>query len=126
MRENFNTIDEYIATFPDYIQKIMVRVRKTIMDSTPDVVESISWGMPTFKTHERPLVYFAGHKHHLGFYGTPTIQAEFADELAGYKQGKGSVQFPYDKQVPFELIRRIVEFRIKENSEKHKAKNNRI
>ena len=126
MKEIFATIDEYIASFPEHIQEIMVQVRKTIMDNAPDAVESISWGMPAFKTCGKPLVYFAGNKNHLGFYGTPTIHPEFAEALIAYKQGKGSVQFPYNKPVPYETIGRIVKFRINENSEKHKLKKNRI
>ena len=118
MREKFATIDEYIASFPGHIREIMVQVRKTIMDNAPDAVESISWGMPAFKTRGKPLVYFAGHKKHLGFYGTPIIHPEFAGALSAYKQGKGSVQFPYNKPVPYETIGRIVKFRISENSEK--------
>jgi uncharacterized protein YdhG (YjbR/CyaY superfamily) len=71
--------------------------------------------MPAYKTHGKPLVYFAGFKKHIGFYATPTGHAEFKSELSQYKQGKGSVQFPIDQPVPYELIDRIVEFRVQEN-----------
>ena len=74
--------------------------------------------MPAYKINGKPLVYFAGFKNHIGFYATPTGHAEFADELAKYKQGKGSVQFPLDKPIPYSLIKRIVLFRVKENSAK--------
>jgi len=100
----------------------MQQVRKTILENAPDAVESISWGMPGYKVYGKPLVYFAGHKHHLGFYGTPTVHPAFAKELKGYKQGKGSIQFPYDNLVPFELIGRMVRFRAHENEEKLLAK----
>jgi len=116
------TIDEYIGTFPENVQGLMRQLRATILKNAPDAVESISWGMPAFKTYGKPLVYFAGHKHHIGFYGMPTVHAQFADELKGYKQGKGSVQFPIDKPLPVNLIGRMVAFRVRENEEKHKAK----
>lgn len=116
------TIDEYISTFPENVQILMQRLRATILRNAPEAVESISWGMPTFKTHGKPLVYFAGHKHHIGFYGMPTVHTEFVNELKGYKQGKGSVQFPIDKPLPVSLIGRMVAFRVRENSEKHKSK----
>jgi uncharacterized protein YdhG (YjbR/CyaY superfamily) len=122
MKENYATIDEYIASFPEHVREIMVQVQKTILTNAPDAAESISWGMPAFKTHGKPLVYFAGHKNHLGFYGTPTIHAAFAKELSPYKQGKGSVQFPYNQPVPYELIGKIVMFRINENFKKHQLK----
>ena len=68
-----------------------------------------------YKTHGKPLVYFAGYKKHIGFYATPKGHAQFSLELSSYKQGKGSVQFPIEKPIPFDLIKRIVEFRVKEN-----------
>ena len=71
----------------------------------------------------KPLVYFAGFKNHIGFYATPTGHEQFSKELSNYKQGKGSVQFPLEKEVPFDLIKKIVEFRVKENlSKTSKAK----
>jgi uncharacterized protein YdhG (YjbR/CyaY superfamily) len=80
----------------------------------------MAYGMPAYKTNKRPLVYFAAFKHHIGFYATTTGHAQFQDELALYKQGKGSVQFPLDKPMPYNLIERIVRFRVHENSEKTK------
>ena len=77
--------------------------------------------MPAYKTNGKPLVYYAGFKSHIGFYATPTGHAEFENELSKYEQGKGSVQFPLDKPIPFELIGRIVEFRVKENILKLKS-----
>lgn len=116
------TIDEYIAGFPVDIQLILDQVRSTIKQAAPDAEESISYGMPAYKTHGKPLVYFAGFKNHIGFYATPTGHAEFAKELSKYKQGKGSVQFPIDQPMPLELIAQIVAFRVIENQEKSKAK----
>ena len=74
--------------------------------------------MPAYKTNGKPLVYFAGFKNHIGFYATPAGHEKFSFELANYKQGKGSVQFPLNKPIPYDLIKRIVEFRVKENVSK--------
>jgi len=106
------SIDEYIADFPEDIQALLNQVRFTIKQAAPDAEESLGYGMPAYKLHGRPLVYFA----------TPTGHAEFAKELSTYKQGKGSVQFPIDQPMPLKLIAQIVEFRVIENLEKAKAK----
>ncbi len=76
--------------------------------------------MPAYKTHKKPLVYFAAFKNHIGFYATPSGHSEFQDELTKYKQGKVSVQFSLDKPIPYKLIERIVKFRVTENNEKAK------
>lgn len=115
MTTDLNSVDKYIKTFPEEVQVIMQKVRATIMQKAPEAVESFAYGMPAYKTYNKPLVYFAGYKKHIGFYATPPGHAEFKSELSKYKQGKGSVQFPIDKPVPFELIGRIVEFRVLEN-----------
>jgi uncharacterized protein YdhG (YjbR/CyaY superfamily) len=120
MKSKVENVDDYIKAFPNKVQKILEQVRATIKEKAPEAVESISYGMPGYKTHGKPLVYFAGYKKHIGFYATPTGHREFAEELSKYKQGKGSVQFPLDKPIPFDLITRIVEFRVKENSSKYK------
>lgn len=117
MKTNFKSVDEYIASFPKSIQLTLSTIRKVINENAPNAVESISYGMPAYKTHGRPLVYFAAFKNHIGFYATPSGHSEFSKELAKYKQGKGSVQFPLD-QVPYELIAKMVAFRVKENEEK--------
>jgi uncharacterized protein YdhG (YjbR/CyaY superfamily) len=115
MKTDFKSVDEYIQTFPKDIQTLLEKVRTTIIEKAPDAVESIAYRMPAYKTNGKPLVYFAGFKKHIGFYATPTGHDEFANELSKYKQGKGSVQFPLNKPIPFDLIGRIVEFRVKEN-----------
>lgn len=119
MKKIKNT-DEYIETFPKGTQVILGQIRSLIHEKAPDAVESISYGMPAYKLNGKPLVYFAGYDHHIGFYATPTGHTEFAAELSEYKQGKGSVQFPLDKQIPYGLIGRIIEFRVKENLSKSK------
>ena len=92
----------------------------TIRKAAPEAEESITYGMPAFKMNGRPLVYFAAFKSHIGFYATPTGHSEFADELSKYKHGKGSVQFPLDKTIPLNLIKRITEFMAWENMERKK------
>jgi uncharacterized protein YdhG (YjbR/CyaY superfamily) len=118
MNTNFKTVEEYIESFPPDIQALLKKLRKVIVNNAPDAVESISYGMPAYKTNGKPLVYFACFRKHIGFYATPAGHARFEDELSAYKQGKGSVQFPLDKQIPFDLIKRIVVFRVKENAAK--------
>ena len=115
MKKHTLTVDDYISQFPEDVQKILFRVRNIILKNAPEADESISYGMPAYKTFGKPLVYFAGYKNHVGFYATPTGHAEFAKKLSQYKQGKGSVQFPLDKPIPFDLIARIVKFRVNEN-----------
>jgi uncharacterized protein YdhG (YjbR/CyaY superfamily) len=118
MKTDINTVDEYINSFPADIQKILGKIRGIIKKQAPEAVESISYGMPGYKTNKRPLVYFAAYKNHIGFYATPTGHEKFAEELSIYPQGKGSVQFPLGKPIPYNLITRIVEFRVEENSQK--------
>ena len=118
------TIDEYIAGFPKDVQAILKKVRATIRKAAPDAEEKISYRMPAF-AQKGALVYFAAHTKHLGFYPTSRGIAAFQKELSAYEGGKGSVQFPYDKPVPYGLIERIVKFRVKENLEKARAKGNK-
>jgi uncharacterized protein YdhG (YjbR/CyaY superfamily) len=115
-------IKEYISGFPEDVREILNQVRATIQKAAPDAEESISYGMPAYKLNGKVLVYFAGYKNHIGFYATPTGHIAFANELSKYKQGKGSVQFPLDQPIPYELIAQIVEFRAIENLEKGKKK----
>jgi uncharacterized protein YdhG (YjbR/CyaY superfamily) len=114
------SVEEYMKAFPDHVQELLSQVRATIQANAPQAIETISYGMPAYKINGKPLVYFAGFKNHIGFYATPTGHAAFKDELSKYKQGKGSVRFPLDKPVPFELIAQIVRFRVQENLTKKK------
>jgi uncharacterized protein YdhG (YjbR/CyaY superfamily) len=116
------TVDAYISQFPKSTQQILSQVREAIKEAAPDAEEMISYGMPAYKLHARPLVYFAGYAKHIGFYATPTGHAAFEKQLSKYKQGKGSVQFPIDDVMPLALIRKIVQFRVKEVSNNAKAK----
>lgn len=118
MKLTTSDVDEYIGGFPPEIQTILEEIRALIKKNAPAADESIGYGMPAYKLNKKPLVYFAAFKNHVGFYATPTGHAAFADELSKYKQGKGSVQFPLDQPIPFELIEKIVKFRVRENLEK--------
>jgi uncharacterized protein YdhG (YjbR/CyaY superfamily) len=118
-KKRFDTMDGYIATFPKAIQELLERMRQTIREAAPEAVESISYQMPTFKLNGN-LVHFAAFKHHIGFYPTPSGIEAFKKELATYESSKGSVQFPMDKPIPLDLVKRIVEFRVKENKGKTK------
>jgi len=120
IKPTYSNVDEYINSFPELVRKLLLQVRKKIKECAPDAAESLSYGMPAYKTQGRPLVYFAGFKNHIGFYATPTGHSEFANELSKYKKGKGSVQFPIDKPLPLDLIEKIVVFRVKENLKKVK------
>jgi uncharacterized protein YdhG (YjbR/CyaY superfamily) len=115
------TIDEYIADFPKDVQGILQKIRMTIHEAAPEAIEKISYQMPTFYLKGN-LVYFAAFKEHIGFYPVPTGIEKFNKELSVYKQGKGSVQFPLDQPMPYNLISKIVKFRAKENLAKAAAK----
>ena len=112
-----STVDAYISGFPDDLQNVLSEMRQLIKSTAPEAREEISYGMPAYKLNG-PLVYFAGYKNHIGLYATPSGHAAFEKELAIYKQGKGSVQFPLNNPMPWELIKRIVEFRVQENQNK--------
>ncbi len=114
MNTEYSTIDEYIQGFPEDVQSRLEKIRQTIKNAAPVAVEAISYRMPTFKLKGKNLVHFAAFKNHIGFYPIPSGIEAFKEELSIYKQGKGSVQFPLEKPIPYDLIRRIVEFRVKE------------
>ncbi len=116
-----STVDEYILNFPKEIQKLLEKIRKTIKKLVPKAEETISYSIPTFKLNGKSLVHFAGYKNHIGFYATPSGHKEFKKELANYKQGKGSIQFPLDQPIPYDLIKRIVKFRVEEIKNKAKT-----
>lgn len=114
-------IDSFIADFPKETQKLLQQVRETIQKAAPEAQETINYGIPTFKLNGN-LVHFSGYKHHIGFYpGAAGIKA-FEKEIAKYKNAKGSVQFPLDQPIPFDLITRITKFRVQQNIEKAEAK----
>lgn len=115
------SIDEYIAGFPPDIQEILEKIRSTLKEAAPGAEETIKYQMPTF-TLKGNLVHFAAFKNHIGFYPTPTGTEKFQKELSVYKGAKGSVRFPLDQPIPFDLIRKIARFRVKENLARAAAK----
>lgn len=116
-KQTFQTIDEYVKTFPKNIQKILGTVRQVIKKSAPAAEEAISYQIPTFKLNGN-LVHFAAFKNHIGFYPGAEAVKIFQEEIASYKSSKGAIQFPIDKPMPLTLIRKIVEYRVKVNSSK--------
>ena len=116
-------IDEYIAGFPEDVQDKLNKMRATIRQAAPEAQEKISYQMPTF-TLEGNLVHFAAFKNHIGFYPTPSGIERFKEPLSVYKGAKGSVQFPLDQPIPYELVSKIVAFRVQENLAKAAAKRN--
>ncbi|MBN1369735.1 MAG: DUF1801 domain-containing protein [Dehalococcoidaceae bacterium] len=112
---SYGAIDAYIQTFPPHVQEILQKIRQTVKKAAPDAAEAIAYQMPTFRL-DGNLVHFAAHKNHIGFYPTPSGTEAFKQELAQYKGGKGSIRFPLDKPIPYNLIEKIVRFRVAENS----------
>ncbi|MGZ8558560.1 MAG: iron chaperone [Chitinophagaceae bacterium] len=118
-----NNIDEYIAGYPKETQTILEQIRATIKIAAPAAEETISYGMPTFTVGGKYLVYFAACKNHIGLYPVPGGTKEFEKDFSSYKtSGKGAIQFPLNKPMPFKLISKIVKFRLKENLQKETAK----
>ncbi len=109
------TVDAYITGFPPEVQAILRKIRRIILDAAPSAAESIAYDMPAYKLKGKPLVYFAAFEKHIGFYPIPSGIEAFKEELSHYKGGKGSVQFPLDKPIPYDLIERIVQYRVKES-----------
>jgi uncharacterized protein YdhG (YjbR/CyaY superfamily) len=120
-RVRFTSIDEYIAAFPEPIQTILSELRAVIQAAAPEAIEKISYQMPTFDLKGN-LVHFAAFKNHIGFYPTPGGIEAFKDELAVYQGAKGSIRFPIDQPLPFDLIRKIVQARVAENLRKAELK----
>ena len=115
------TVDQYIAAFPADVKKRMQQLRKTIKAGAPNADELISYQMPGYK-YFGMLVYFAAYKNHIGFYPGAGGLLEFYKELSSFKSAKGSVQFPHDRPIPYDMISKIVKFRVKQNEEKFSLK----
>ncbi|HWS23601.1 MAG TPA: DUF1801 domain-containing protein [Anaerolineales bacterium] len=109
-----SSIDDYIAGFPTDLQMILQKVRQTIREAAPDAKEKIAYGIPTF-TLEGNLVHFAAFKEHIGFYPDPRGIDEFINKLARYRSGKGTIQFPLNEPIPYDLIREVTLWRVSDN-----------
>jgi uncharacterized protein YdhG (YjbR/CyaY superfamily) len=112
-----DNIDEYIAAFPKETQQVLRQIRTTIRRAAPGAEETISYAIPCFNLEGHYLIYFAGYKKHVSVYPAPRGDKAFKEELAQYKGGKGTVQFPLDKPIPYDLITRMVKFKIKQRQE---------
>ncbi len=117
IRKQSKNIDEYISGFPKNIQDILEKLRQVVKESAPDAQETISYGMPAFK-QKSVLVYFAAFKNHIGFYPTPSAIEAFKEDLSPYETSKGASRFPLDKPIPYDLVKKIVKFRVNEVSGK--------
>jgi uncharacterized protein YdhG (YjbR/CyaY superfamily) len=118
------TIDDYIAGFPEHVQALLQEVRRVIREAAPQAEEAIKYRIPTF-IQGGNLVHFAAFEKHIGFYPTPSGIEQFQESLSAYKKAKGSVQFPLDAPIPYDLIRQIVRFRVVENCRPLPAKSRR-
>jgi uncharacterized protein YdhG (YjbR/CyaY superfamily) len=122
-KTDFKSVDEYIATYPEDVQAILQRVRRTICKAVPAAKEVISYQIPAYKLQGAPVLYFAGWKQHYSLYpATDHLVAAFKDELAPYKVTKGTIRFSLSQPVPVKLIERIAKFRAKEAAERARAK----
>ncbi len=117
-KKGITTIDEYIASFPGEMQAVLEQVRQAIYHAAPQAVETMSYGMPTFDLNGKHVVFFAGWKHHISLYPLPAGDEAFQQELSRYKIGRGSVQFPLDKPIPYEFVEHIVILLLRESPEK--------
>ena len=115
-------MDAYIAGFPDDVQEVLQKVRVTIRKAAPNAEETISYKMPTFTLKGKYLIYFAAYKKHIGLYPAPRGTEKFNKELSAYRAAKSSIRFALDKPIPFDLIRKIVKFRVEENLKRAEAK----
>src|SRR5919109_1685944 len=111
----FNSIDEYIETFPEDTQKNLKELRETIKAAAPEAGEKISYGIPTFTLNGKYLIYFAGWKHHISIYPIPIGDDAFNEEIASYVSGKGTLKFPIDRPIPLKLITKIVKLKVAES-----------
>lgn len=114
-KKKYENIDEYIALYPSDVQKRLSKIRRLIQRIAPKATEKISYQMPTFY-YQGNLVYFGAFKNHIGFYPTGSGVKKFENRLKPYQHSKGAIQFPHDKEIPYDLIADIVKFRLKENS----------
>jgi uncharacterized protein YdhG (YjbR/CyaY superfamily) len=122
-KTDFKSVDEYIASQPEAVQGLLEQVRSTIRKAVPQAEEVISYKIPTYKLHGRPVLYFAGWKQHFSLYPvTANVVAAFKDEIAPYLVKKATVRFPLARPVPVKLIGRIAKFRAKEVAAREKAK----
>lgn len=115
MNQNIKPVDQYISEFPVAVQVRLKKMRIIIKKNAPEAIEDIAYGIPAYKLYKKPLVYFGGFEKYIGFYATPSTHQQLKQELSGYKQGKGSVQFPHNETLPWKLIAQMVIIKVAEN-----------
>jgi uncharacterized protein YdhG (YjbR/CyaY superfamily) len=125
MPTKFQTVDEYISTFPPKTKKALTEIRSVIQKAAPTAEETISYNIPAFRL-DGMLVWYAGYKEHIGLYPRPDVILIFKKELTNYKLSKGTIQFPLDQPLPSALITKIVKYRIAENKAAAKTKKSKI
>ncbi len=113
--KNFASIDEYISAYPAEVQVILQKLRQTIKAAAPDAVEAMKYGIPTFRLNNKNLVHFGGFKTHIGFFPAPSGIKQFENELKQYQTGKGTIQFPLNQPIPYDVVTKVVKFRVEEN-----------
>ena len=120
-KQRFQTIDEYIESFPAEVRSILEQVRQAIRQTAPAAEEAISYQIPTFKLDGRYLVYFSGWKNHISLYPQPDSTGSLDEELTPYKSGRGTLKFPLEKPLPLDLVRKVVAALIADNQAKAKT-----
>jgi uncharacterized protein YdhG (YjbR/CyaY superfamily) len=119
-KKRFATIDEYISTFPEESQAVLEKVRQAIHKAAPEAVETMSYGMPTFNLNGKHVVFFAGWKRHISLYPLPAGDEAFQQALSHYKRAKGSIQFPFDKPIPYDFVEHMVTLLMRESPAKER------
>ncbi len=119
-------VQDYINKQPVLLKPILSKLRKLILNTSNDIIEDFTYGMPAYTAYGFPLVYFAVYQNHIGFYATPSPQKAFSKELKKYKQGKGSIQFPINEPLPFLIIEQLVQYKLNENKTRYEKKFIRI
>lgn len=117
---SYDSVDQYLKTLPLNVREILEKIRKMVKHLATEAEEGISYGMPGYKLGGRALIYFAGWKNHIAIYPVPSGIEAFKDELKPYIAGKGTLKFPLDKEIPYDLIEKVIKFRVEENLEKSK------
>ncbi|TDD14739.1 hypothetical protein E1218_32550 [Kribbella turkmenica] len=117
MAENrFTSVDEYIESFPAEVQEVLAEVRRTVHAVVPDAGEKISYQMPTITLDGKYLLYFSAWKHHISIYPIPSVDDDLAAAIEPYRSGQGTLKFPLDKPIPYDLITRLTHACVAERS----------
>ncbi|MEO6728513.1 MAG: DUF1801 domain-containing protein [Candidatus Dojkabacteria bacterium] len=117
--KEYASIDEYISNYPEPVQKKLKEFRKVIHDLVPDAIEAMKYGMPTFRLNDANLVHFAAYDNHIGFYPTPSGVLFFEKKSKDYDTSKGAIKFLINDPIPWDLVKKVIEFRVEENTRKH-------